>query len=179
MPITLLFVLASGDSLSKQQGHHLYHNISSPWLKKVGNHRQPREPGCARAPWICRDQSMNHRGPPGRPRMRCCRNQCVDVSSDINNCGLCGIRCPFSWLCCRGLCVNTNISPFNCGRCFNRCPWGVQCAFGMCGYGGVGGGGQPQPWPRPPKRWPRPRPRPPRLPQPPCPPGDHPSGIVK
>ncbi|CAN0900982.1 Stigma-specific STIG1-like protein 4 [Linum grandiflorum] len=157
--LLLLLELASGDSVSQ----------SSPWLNKVSNHHRPREPGC-------RDQEgINHHDPPGRPRMRCCRNQCVDVSSDINNCGLCGIRCPFSWLCCGGLCVNTNVSPFNCGRCFNRCPWGVQCAFGMCGYGAQH---QP-PFPFPP-RHPDPRhPDPwPRHPQPPCPPGEHSSGIV-
>ncbi|CAI0436336.1 unnamed protein product [Linum tenue] len=178
MPL-LLFVLANGDSISKQ-GHYYYYNVSthsSPWLKKVRNHhQQPRDPGCSRAPWICRDQGVNHHDPPG-PRMQCCRNQCVDVSSDANNCGWCGISCPFTWQCCGGLCVDSNVSPFNCGKCFNRCPWGVQCSFGMCGYGGD----QPQPWPRPwprppfpfpprpPEPWPRPWPRPP-FPFPPRPP---------
>ncbi|CAI0436334.1 unnamed protein product [Linum tenue] len=175
MPL-LLFVLANGDSISKQ-GHYYYYN------KVRNHHQQPRDPGCSRAPWICRDQGVNHHDPPG-PRMQCCRNQCVDVSSDANNCGWCGISCPFTWQCCGGLCVDSNVSPFNCGKCFNRCPWGVQCSFGMCGYGGD----QPQPWPRPwprppfpfpprpPEPWPRPPfPFPPRPPQPwqPDPPGHH------
>ncbi|ESR65680.1 hypothetical protein CICLE_v10010548mg [Citrus x clementina] len=138
-------------------------STSSPWLNKVANGgRRPRPSECWNRQWICRQGEA-----PGT-RMRCCRNRCVDVFSDVNNCGLCGIRCRFSWQCCRGFCTNTNRGPFNCGRCGNRCPWGVRCIYGMCGYA--------QPWPRP---RPRPRPQPPHPSQPkppsPCPPrGDQP-----
>ncbi|KAL8491021.1 hypothetical protein ACS0TY_022873 [Phlomoides rotata] len=131
---------------------HLVHaatNSSShdPWLTRFNN---PRFIGCRRRLWICRDEDFP------RIRRRCCRNRCVDVSSDVNNCGLCGIRCRFTRQCCRGRCVNTNRNPFHCGRCFHRCPFPRLCFYGMCGYA------QP----------PTPRPCPPR-PRPPKPPHCH------
>lgn len=101
----------------------------SPWLKKVEN-KKPRPSGCRGRPWVCKNKGEF---PP--TRSMCCGNRCVNVDSDPNNCGLCGIRCPFSWQCCRGLCRDTNVSVFNCGKCGHRCPIGVSCFFGMCGYG--------------------------------------------
>ncbi|GAV60875.1 Stig1 domain-containing protein, partial [Cephalotus follicularis] len=100
---------------------------SSPWLRKHRDHHRPT--GCWGRPWICREGYY----PPPIKR-RCCKNQCVDVGSDVNNCGLCAFRCPFGYQCCGGQCVNTNRNPFNCGRCFNRCPKKVKCFYGMCGY---------------------------------------------
>lgn len=67
--------------------------------------------------------------------MRCCKHRCVDVRSDVENCGFCGKVCPFPRRCCRGLCVDVNISRFNCGRCGNKCRFRVRCVYGMCGYG--------------------------------------------
>lgn len=96
----------------------------SPWLKKVAKQRPF---GCRGRPWVCSQGEFP-------PRTLCCRNRCVNVTSDKNNCGLCGIRCPFNWQCCRGLCRDTNFSIFNCGKCGNRCPFGQFCFFGMCGY---------------------------------------------
>ncbi|KAI3441691.1 uncharacterized protein J3R85_002299 [Psidium guajava] len=138
---------------------------SSPWLKTVSKNGWPRPVGCWTKPWICNQGES----PPFR--MRCCKNRCVDITSDVDHCGLCAIRCPYTWQCCFGLCRNININPLHCGRCFNRCPFGVPCLFGMCGYA------RPLPprRPYPPKQpWPFP-PCPPKGDQPPCPPkGDHP-----
>ncbi|KAJ6893944.1 hypothetical protein NC652_027887 [Populus alba x Populus x berolinensis] len=136
----------------------------SPWLKNAMNHDpRPWPPGCWSMPWTCRE-GLN----PPPARMRCCRNHCVDVSSDVNNCGFCGIRCPFTWQCSRGFSVDTNRSPFNCGRCGKRCPWRVRCVYGMCGYAGPFPPRKlpdpptphpPFPFPhRPPKPWPPHRP---------------------
>ncbi|KAH7544431.1 hypothetical protein JRO89_XS15G0165900 [Xanthoceras sorbifolium] len=131
--------------------------VGSPWLKKVAKWSRPRPVGCRGRPWICRQSEL-----PGT-RMQCCRDQCVDVSSDPENCGLCGVHCPFTRQCCRGFCSNTSRSPINCGRCGNRCPCGIRCRYGMCGYAG---GSLPCP--------PQPRPQP-RRPRPPSPPyGDQP-----
>ncbi|KAL6196273.1 hypothetical protein ACLB2K_031888 [Fragaria x ananassa] len=143
-----LAVLAQEDVISLVVLQKINGNSStSPFLKKIVQWPRPREPGCRNRPWTC------HRPRDFPRRWQCCRNQCVEVSSDVNNCGLCGNRCPFGWQCCRGFCVNTNISIFNCGRCGNRCPFGVRCTFGMCGYA------QPQPRPRPcPPKQPRPQP---------------------
>lgn len=124
----------------------------SPWINKMMNQR---DTGCSKRPWICNE---GQKFPP-RIRKLCCGNRCVDVRSDVYNCGLCGIRCPFTWQCCRGFCVNTNVNPFHCGRCENKCPFGVLCFSGMCGYA----------QPRPPFPFPFPPfiPRPPPFPFPP------------
>ncbi|KAE8125494.1 hypothetical protein FH972_020295 [Carpinus fangiana] len=152
-------VLVKGNSISKEVRQNLtVGSSSSPWLNKIVNHNSGddlRGPGCWNKPWIC-DQGEF------QPRRQCCRNRCIDVSSDVNNCGACGLRCLFNWQCCRGQCTNTNISPFNCGKCENICPFRVPCFYGMCGYA------QPFP-PRPPF------PFPPKPPLPPFPfPPPHP-----
>ncbi|XP_010064326.2 stigma-specific STIG1-like protein 4 [Eucalyptus grandis] len=142
---------------------------SSAWLLKVvSKGGDPRPIGCWSRPWIC------NRGETPPFRMRCCRNRCVDITSDIDHCGLCAIRCPYTWKCCFGLCRNININPLHCGRCFNRCPFGVPCLFGMCGYARPLPPRRPFPFPpRPPR--PRPWPQPPKGDDPRKPPkGDDP-----
>lgn len=144
--VILLYILPFLLHFEATQGKPLLHinttasSTSSPWLTRLNNRRPP--PGCWRQPWICNQGQV-----PGIRRL-CCRNRCIDVSSDVNNCGLCGIRCRFTRQCCSGQCVNTNRNPFHCGRCDNRCRFPIRCMFGMCGYA--------QPFP------PRPRPFPPR-----------------
>nr|XP_043639631.1 stigma-specific STIG1-like protein 1 [Erigeron canadensis] len=124
-----------------------------PWVRRV----RKQAVGCDDRPWTC-----NQGGFPSPVRRRCCNNRCVEVTSDVNNCGVCGIRCPYTWQCCRGVCIDTSYNPFNCGKCFNRCPFFTFCTYGMCGYAG----GQPPFPPRPPKP---PIPFPPRPPKPPIP----------
>ena len=155
----LLNAMVEGNSIPKVVQHNVTAGSlsSSPWLKKIMNQKQdPRSPGCGNRPWICRQGES-------RPGMRCCRNRCVDVFSDVNNCGLCGIRCPFTWQCCHGLCADTNINPYNCGKCGNKCPFGVLCKYGMCGYAQAF---PPLPFPRPPPHPPFPFPPKPSRPQP-------------
>lgn len=107
-------------------------NTTSAWLKDhtksftTTNWYKPKPPMCK--PWICRRS-----GPP-MARMRCCRNQCVDVLSDPNHCRFCFRRCRFGLSCCNGDCVDTNNDPSNCGKCGNKCDSGALCEFGLCGY---------------------------------------------
>ncbi|KAK7316782.1 hypothetical protein RJT34_00498 [Clitoria ternatea] len=98
--------------------------VSSPWLK---NAVKQRVSGCFGRPRVCSQGEFP-------ARILCCRNRCVNVTSDRNNCGFCAIRCPFNWQCCGGFCRNINLSFLNCGRCGHRCPIGSLCWFGMCGY---------------------------------------------
>ncbi|KAH6770052.1 hypothetical protein C2S52_014855 [Perilla frutescens var. hirtella] len=154
LPFVLHFEAAQGKTLLL---HTLQHNATnssatSPWLTRLHNRRLP--PGCRRQPWIC------NQGQSPRTRWRCCRNRCVDLASDVNNCGLCGIRCRFTRQCCSGICVNTNRNPFNCGKCGNRCRFPIRCIYGMCGYA--------QPRPPFPFPFPRRRPFPPWLRPPPA-----------
>ncbi|CAK8567226.1 unnamed protein product [Lathyrus sativus] len=91
--------------------------------KVSGNDISP--PDCSTRPWICSTA-------PFPPKSVCCGNRCVDIAKDRNNCGLCGVNCPFNWQCCNRLCVNINVSPFNCGGCGRICPIGSLCRFGIC-----------------------------------------------
>ncbi|KAI5658036.1 hypothetical protein M9H77_26829 [Catharanthus roseus] len=116
--LLLTFAIVEGKSTFKGLQKNV--SSSSPWLKRIMN---PRAIGCWNRPWIC--------NPPGQFPLRrfCCRNRCVDVTSDVNNCGLCGIRCPFTWQCCRGICIDTSINPFHCGTCEHRCPFRSFCFY--------------------------------------------------
>ncbi|KAI4306128.1 hypothetical protein L6164_029435 [Bauhinia variegata] len=89
---------------------------------------QPSQIGCMTRPWICGGGELP-------PRSLCCGDRCVDVGSDINNCGLCQVRCLLNLQCCRGTCTDTNTNFFNCGRCGNVCPVGSVCSVGVCRYG--------------------------------------------
>ncbi|RHN46738.1 putative stigma-specific protein Stig1 [Medicago truncatula] len=97
--------------------------INTNVVVKVGDLDQESY-NCALRPWICSAGE-------NPPRSVCCRNRCVDVTSDADNCGFCGIRCPFigNWQCCNRFCANINFSPFNCGACGIRC---LGCLFGRC-----------------------------------------------
>jgi hypothetical protein len=86
-----------------------------------------------------------------------CNGRCADLSSDTQNCGLCGNRCPPGATCvsgvcteaagslsgtavgcpageiyCRGRCADPSSDPQNCGLCGNRCPPGATCVSGVC-----------------------------------------------
>ena len=82
-----------------------------------------------------------------------CGYDCVDLSSDINNCGSCGNSCPAGKICkdgicqsislldicpdfapdkCGSTCTNFNIDKNNCGACGNRCHSSEVCIEGKC-----------------------------------------------
>lgn len=82
---------------------------------------------CSKSALICNNGEL-------LPRSVCCRNRCVDLSSDPYNCGICGLICPSPLRCCNRLCVNPFISPFNCGECGRVCPIGSFCFWGMCAF---------------------------------------------
>jgi hypothetical protein len=83
-----------------------------------------------------------------------CDGQCVDLQTDLNNCGRCGFWCASGLVCtagvcvdpgcgndpatgaalalCTGICVNTGTDPTNCGACDHACITGAQCVNGAC-----------------------------------------------
>ena len=64
----------------------------------------------------------------------CCNNQCVDITSDPNNCGGCNTACGTE-SCCAGNCVDTMGSDnANCGGCGVTCTG--TCTNGQCKTGG-------------------------------------------
>ncbi|CAN6445715.1 unnamed protein product [Victoria cruziana] len=82
--------------------------------------------GCTDRPNLC--------GLRGGPGPDCCRNACVNLLSDGENCGRCGHRCKYPQACCGGGCADLTRNWKHCGRCYNRCNKGDTCSYGMCNY---------------------------------------------
>ncbi|MCC7542269.1 MAG: hypothetical protein IT379_38985 [Deltaproteobacteria bacterium] len=78
-----------------------------------------------------------------------CRGVCIDTTSDDDNCGFCGARCPSTESCVQGICrvvaceeaplamcgsecVDTRVHPSHCGGCGQACVLGEVCDSGTC-----------------------------------------------
>jgi hypothetical protein len=91
-----------------------------------------------------------------------CSGDCVNMTSDHDNCGACGNACSSGEFCvkgscatvsvggytdlcasgytsCSGTCVNTQNDKNNCGACGNKCGSGEFCVKGSCATVSVGG----------------------------------------
>jgi hypothetical protein len=79
------------------------------------------------------------------PQRFMCGTSCVDVQSDRNNCGACGVVCTGSTACiagackcsnnrqlCGAQCVDLQSDRNNCGACGKHCPVNAFCSDGMC-----------------------------------------------
>ncbi|TKY57317.1 GRIM REAPER [Spatholobus suberectus] len=123
MLLLLLVIKIEGNSTPKEVHENGTSASSSSLMKKDEN----QIIGCAGMPLICSRGEFP-------PRSICCGDHCVDVTTDRDNCGLCGFRCPLNRQCCNRFCTNTNLNIFNCGRCGRVCPVGRLCIFGLCAY---------------------------------------------
>jgi hypothetical protein len=78
-----------------------------------------------------------------------CGDACVDLSSDVGNCGSCGAACGAGQTCmngsceasspcqspltqCGGACVDLDTDPQNCGGCATLCVGADVCSQGTC-----------------------------------------------
>lgn len=66
----------------------------------------------------------------------CLRGECIDTSSDRNNCGQLGTRCLVDETCCSGECTDIWNDPEHCGSCdkaSSRCAnENISCVRGEC-----------------------------------------------
>lgn len=93
--------------------------------------------------WQCQMGSCVVACPMGKSN---CSNTCVDMQTDIDNCGMCGNPCdPQTQACmqgqcckqsekvCNGMCTDVTSDKNNCGMCGNVCPMNAPvCAGSMC-----------------------------------------------
>lgn len=68
-----------------------------------------------------------------------CNGACVELSTDVDNCGTCGASCGTA-ACCQGACANTTLSPMNCGACGVTCLGTEACTAGACRLLALGNG---------------------------------------
>lgn len=78
-----------------------------------------------------------------------CNGACVDVTTDVNNCGECGnacsngavcvdgaCECGFGSITCGNRCITPTVDPLNCGACGNVCGTGTNVGKNFCVSGG-------------------------------------------
>jgi hypothetical protein len=57
---------------------------------------------------------------------------CLDLNTDLNNCGACGNPCAAGELCCDGVCADLQSDDNNCAACGQSCGEGNSCIAGVC-----------------------------------------------
>jgi hypothetical protein len=76
----------------------------------------------------------------------CCMDRCVDLTADMNHCGMCGRACGVGTRCmagqcscpesgttlCNNACVDTQTDDDNCGMCGKKCMAPTTCMAGAC-----------------------------------------------
>jgi hypothetical protein len=102
---------------------------------------------------VCGGQVATHLGYsqhcPDRPASTLCSGLCIDVRTDLANCGGCGWRCgepaggpncaegvcgcpaPKRW-CAPGQCIDVTSALISCGACGHACTGNEQCVTGAC-----------------------------------------------
>ncbi|GLJ12157.1 hypothetical protein SUGI_0185670 [Cryptomeria japonica] len=83
---------------------------------------------CSYNPYVCLNKSLKPAGP------YCCAKKCVNVLTDVNNCGKCKNKCKYPSVCCNGKCTDIGSDRYNCGKCGVTCKKGSYCAYSMCSY---------------------------------------------
>ncbi|MCB9558369.1 MAG: hypothetical protein H6707_19800 [Deltaproteobacteria bacterium] len=100
---------------------------------------------CSTATWTdrCGQQRQSKCGCAGTST--CCSDSCVDLKSNKNNCGACGVKIPTDGVCdngvpkcsgsltnCASVCLSTLFDEKNCGKCGRTCSATANCDQGNC-----------------------------------------------
>jgi len=121
---------ADQDFRGKIEHHHYFNGKKRPRFDHIPHFTWSKKPRaimtCDKHPNVCRARWS--------PGPDCCDNRCVNVKTDIFNCGRCGSRCQFPEVCCNGECVNLMTDSSHCGSCYAACTGGSTCIYGMCNY---------------------------------------------
>lgn len=85
-----------------------------------------------------------------------CADDCKNLQTDRDNCGMCGKTCQLGQFCdlgtcatscsgtlCGTSCVNTQTDEQHCGTCFKSCPPTQECVGGGCRSTTIVDGGPP------------------------------------
>ncbi|MED6208369.1 hypothetical protein PIB30_044403 [Stylosanthes scabra] len=126
--VAMLIALVTAESAAPSNKEPELELVSS--LRKGKGYHHGRGVGgamtCDKYPRVC--HVAGSQGPD------CCHKKCVNVSTDRNNCGMCGKKCKYSQVCCKGKCVNPMADKHHCGVCGNKCGKGDSCVYGICSY---------------------------------------------
>ncbi|KAI4295938.1 hypothetical protein L6164_035931 [Bauhinia variegata] len=130
MLMALVITLSSATSSDEEELLNTNENEESTSLRGTSRFLAQKEARssltCDKYPKLC--QVKGSAGP------NCCNNKCVNLSTDILNCGKCGKKCGYSKICCDGKCVNPMTNEKHCGKCGNKCDKASSCLYGMCSY---------------------------------------------
>ncbi|KAH7836990.1 hypothetical protein Vadar_008248 [Vaccinium darrowii] len=92
---------------------------------------EPEFPGFPLIPYTC-DKHPEVCIVEGGVKQQCCKNACVNVKTDLLNCGKCGHKCKDGEHCCQGRCFSLMRDRSNCGMCGNVCGLKEKCCYGKC-----------------------------------------------
>ncbi|KAI4311971.1 hypothetical protein MLD38_036832 [Melastoma candidum] len=95
------------------------------WYIHIGRHGNKCHNHNRWGQQVCWDKGWN---------LTCCKHRCCDLDWEDDNCGACGVVCPYPKKCCKGKCISVMSDPYNCGQCGKKCPHHRRCNGGMCGY---------------------------------------------
>ncbi len=106
-----------------------------------------RSPGSGTDGGVTMDALADTGGPACAAGQTSCGGHCVNMGTDVNNCGACGSVCASGTVCNNGACVTgcpvgtvpcgseckaTSTDPANCGACGRVCAAGTTCTGAAC-----------------------------------------------
>ncbi|CAL9039835.1 unnamed protein product [Musa banksii] len=128
--LLIIFLMALTTSLAAADTHKGEQDQTTSFSDEashmLGRHRWRGSLSCKEHRNLCKL--------PRSPGPTCCGNLCVDLKTDLFNCGRCGVQCKFAEVCCKGKCLNPFHDDENCGGCGKKCSKGSHCRYGMCSY---------------------------------------------